>query len=282
MTESQALSEKVARLWPHLDERARRLFAASEARQLGHGGVSLVSRACGLSRVTITKGLQELDDVPLPVGRVRRPGAGRPLLEVSDPALPDRLDALVEPLARGDPDSPLRWTTKSTRVLAATLAAEGHPISHERVAQMLRQLQYSLQGTARPKRAPITRTGTRSFGTSATKCARRSPRNARSFRWIRRRRNCSGTTRTRASSGCRRSGPRGSRGTTSRIRRAARVSVRHLRPGAQHRLRERRDRPRHRRVRRGVHSRVVARGRAPAVSERADLLITADGGGSNG
>ncbi len=147
MTDSQTLSEKVARLWPHLDERARRLFAASEARQLGHGGVSLVSRACGLSRVTITKGLQELDEVPLPLGRVRRPGAGRPLLEVTDPALPDRLDALVEPLARGDPESPLRWTTKSTRVLAATLAAEGHPISHERVAQMLRQLQYSLQGT---------------------------------------------------------------------------------------------------------------------------------------
>lgn len=147
MTESQALSEKVARLWPHLDERARRLFAASEAREWGHGGVSLVSRACGLSRVTITKGLHELDEVPLQGGRVRRLGAGRPLLEVTDPALPDRLDALVEPLARGDPQTPLRWTTKSTRVLAAALTAEGHPISHERVAQMLRRLQYSLQGT---------------------------------------------------------------------------------------------------------------------------------------
>ena len=146
MTESRALSEKVARLWPHLDERSRRLFAASEARQLGHGGVSLVSRACGLSRVTITKGLQELDEVPLPVGRIRKAGAGRPPLDVVDPALPDRLDALVDPLARGDPQSPLRWTTKSTRVLAATLTAAGHPISHERVAQMLRGLEYSLQG----------------------------------------------------------------------------------------------------------------------------------------
>lgn len=154
MTDSQALSEKVARLWPHLDERARRLFAASEARQLGHGGVSRVSRACGLSRVTITKGLQELDDVPLPVGRVRRPGAGRPLLEVVDPELPDRLDAFVEPLARGDPQSPLRWTTKSTRVLAAALTAEGHPISHEMVAQMLRHLNYSLQGTRKTEEGP--------------------------------------------------------------------------------------------------------------------------------
>jgi hypothetical protein len=68
-----ALQEKVARLWPHLDERARRLFAASEARELGRGGVSLVSRVCGLSRMTITKGLRELDEPPLPPGRVRRP-----------------------------------------------------------------------------------------------------------------------------------------------------------------------------------------------------------------
>jgi hypothetical protein len=146
VTDSRVLAEKVARLWPHLDERARRLFAASEARQLGHGGISLVSRACGLSRVTITKGLQELEAAPLPVGRVRRAGAGRPRLEVVDPALPERLDALVDPLARGDPQSPLRWTTKSTRVLAAALTAEGHPISHEGVAQLLRGLQYSLQG----------------------------------------------------------------------------------------------------------------------------------------
>jgi Rhodopirellula transposase DDE domain len=90
--------------------------------------------------------MQELDDAPLPLGRVRKPGAGRPPLDIVDPALPDRLDALVDPLARGDPESPLRWTTKSTRVLAAALTAEGHPISHERVAQMLRGLEYSLQG----------------------------------------------------------------------------------------------------------------------------------------
>ena len=141
------LGEKVARLWPHLDERARRLFAASEARVLGHGGVSLVSRACGLSRVTITKGLRELDEPPLPAGRVRRAGAGRLPIEVSDPDLPERLDALVEPLSRGDPESPLRWTSKGTRVLAAELTADGHPISHQTVAEVLRHLNYSLQGT---------------------------------------------------------------------------------------------------------------------------------------
>ena len=147
MSDLRALKEKLASLWPHLDERARRLFAASEARQLGHGGISLVSRACGLSRVTITKGLRELAEAPLPAGRVRRAGAGRPPIEVVDPELPERLDALVEPLSRGDPQSPLRWTSKSTRALSGELSASGHPISHETVAQMLRHLNYSLQGT---------------------------------------------------------------------------------------------------------------------------------------
>lgn len=146
MSPARGLAEKVATLWPHLDERARRLFAANEARQLGHGGVSVVSRVCGLSRVTITKGLKELEDAPLPAGVVRRPGGGRRMLEIGDPEMPSRLEALVEPLARGDPQSPLRWTSKSTRVLSAALTAAGHPISHETVAQLLRSMQYSLQG----------------------------------------------------------------------------------------------------------------------------------------
>ena len=145
MSTVRALQEKINRLWPHLDERARRLFAASEARQLGRGGVSVVSRACGLSRVTITKGLHELDEAPLPPGRVRRVGGGRWMLELGDPELPERLEALVEPLTRGDPESSLRWTIKSTRVLAAELTADGHPISHETVAQLLRNMDYSLQ-----------------------------------------------------------------------------------------------------------------------------------------
>src|SRR3972149_3150097 len=132
VTVVRSLSEKVARLWPHLDERARRLFAASEARQLGHGGVSLVSRACGLSRVTITKGLEELEQTPLPPGRGRPPGGGRPALVTRDPDLPSRLEALVEPLTRGDPESPLRWTSKSTRALSAELAAQDHPGSPEK------------------------------------------------------------------------------------------------------------------------------------------------------
>ena len=141
-----AIGARCASLWPHLDERGRRLLAASEARQFGHGGVSVISRVCGLSRVTITKGLQELDAPALGPGRVRRAGAGRPTLLVSDPGLARTLDGLVKPLARGDPESPLRWTLKSTRTLAAELTAQRHPVSHEKVAQLLRQLDYSLQG----------------------------------------------------------------------------------------------------------------------------------------
>jgi hypothetical protein len=147
MTPTDAVEVRFARIWPHLDERARRMLAANEARQIGHGGVTRVSRACGLSRVTITKALHELDAPPLAPGRVRRPGAGRPSLLTLDPDLSETLEGLVEPLTRGDPDSPLRWTLKSTRTLAAELTAQRHPVSHEKVAQLLRQLNYSLQGT---------------------------------------------------------------------------------------------------------------------------------------
>jgi hypothetical protein len=120
--------------------------AAEEALRLGYGGISLVSRACGLSRVTITKAMGELGAGPLAAGRVRRSGAGRRKLVVRDPDLPHALEALVEPLTRGDPDSPLRWTCKSTRVLATELSLQNHPLSHEKVAQLLRDMDYSLQG----------------------------------------------------------------------------------------------------------------------------------------
>ncbi len=143
---AQTLKQRFTRIWRHLDERGRRMFAANEALQQGRGGISRISRICGLSRVTITKGTREIDGKPLPVGRIRRPGAGRPKHETRDPALPSALEALVEPLARGDPQSPLRWTCKSTRSLAAELTRKKHPISHEKVAQFLRNMNYSLQG----------------------------------------------------------------------------------------------------------------------------------------
>lgn len=140
------IQKKLERLWPHLNERGRRMLAASEAIEIGHGGVSVVSRACGLSRVTIVKGMHELEEPPLMEGRIRHEGGGRKRLEEQDPKLSRLLESLVEPLTRGDPESPLRWTCKSTRTLAAELAWRKHPVSHEKVAQLLRDLDYSLQG----------------------------------------------------------------------------------------------------------------------------------------
>ena len=146
-TTPQGLSQKLRRVWPHLHERGRRILAAAEALAWGHGGVSQVSRACGLSRVTILQGIRDLEAPVLPEGRIRRPGGGRKALVTQDPSLPQVLESLVEPLARGDPQSPLRWTCKSTRTLASELTAQAHPISHEKVAQLLRGLDYRLQGT---------------------------------------------------------------------------------------------------------------------------------------
>jgi hypothetical protein len=146
MADPNALEVKFSAIWPHLDERAKRLMAASEARQLGYGGISIVSRACGLSRVTITKAIEELDAAPLEAGRIRRSGGGRPSLVAQDPELKNILERLVEPLSRGDPESPLRWTCKSTRALSKEMKAKEHPLCHEKVAQVLRSMDYSLQG----------------------------------------------------------------------------------------------------------------------------------------
>ena len=122
------------------------MMAANEAVHEGYGGISRISRVCGLSRGTITKGIRELGENPIAAGRIRRAGGGRHTLLVSDPELPRALETLVEPLARGDPQSPLRWTCKSTRTLAAELSRQDHPVSHEKVAQFLRAMDYRLQG----------------------------------------------------------------------------------------------------------------------------------------
>jgi hypothetical protein len=140
------LTQYFAGIWPHLDEHARRLVAANKAVELGYGGVSRVSRACGLSRVTLIKGVAELQAVPLPQGRVRREGGGRHALTANDPGLVPALDGLVEPTARGDPESPLRWTCKSARTLAEELTARRHPVSHTKITQLLKRDGYSLQG----------------------------------------------------------------------------------------------------------------------------------------
>ena len=131
-----------------LDERQRRLHAAVEAKVLGHGGVKRVSEATGVARGSILAGLKELKapENTLPKGRVRRPGGGRKKLVDRDPDLLAALERLVDPAARGDPQSPLRWTCKSLKQLARELGEQGHRISHVSVGILLKELGYSLQG----------------------------------------------------------------------------------------------------------------------------------------
>ena len=146
MDVERTLRRKFDALLPALDERSRRLVVAAEARVLERGGVSLVARASGMSRPTIYAGLRDLESgQPLPQGRVRRPGGGRKKLVFHDQELANKLEGLVDPLSRGDPESPLRWTCKSTRTLAAELRAMGAKISHTVVAELLHDLGYSLQ-----------------------------------------------------------------------------------------------------------------------------------------
>jgi transposase len=145
----RVLAAKLAVILPHLDERQRRLLLGAEARALGHGGIRLVARAAGVREGTVSLGVDELDAGGEPLGRVRRPGGGRKRAADLDPGLLPALLALVEPDERGDPMSPLRWTTKSTRSLAAELALQGHQVSADTVGILLRAEGFSLQGNAK-------------------------------------------------------------------------------------------------------------------------------------
>ncbi len=148
------IREKYRAIRPELDERGRRVWAGTEAKALGHGGIACLCRATGLSENTIRAGLRELAS-PRPAGdarrRVRAPGAGRPRLEAQDTGLIKALNDLVEPTTRGDPMSPLRWTCKSTRRLAQELASRGHPVGRSKVSSLLGELGYSLQGTRKTR-----------------------------------------------------------------------------------------------------------------------------------
>ena len=150
------IAEKYEALRDVMDEQTRRLWAATEARALGYGGVSTVSRAVGLTRPTITAGMRELGDArrlaaAVPKPRVRHAGAGRPRLVDVDSGLRPALEELVEPATRGDPMSPLRWTCKSVRSLAAELTRQGHPASHQSVSELLQALGYSLQANRKTR-----------------------------------------------------------------------------------------------------------------------------------
>src|SRR5437762_10072976 len=126
-------------LLPHLNERQRRLLLGAEARLLGHGGVRAVAQVAGVSETTVRRGVFELEEGqdPFPDGRARREGGGRRSTEELDARLVPALLALVEPDERGDPESPLRWTTKSLRHLVGELARQGHPVSAPTVGRLL-------------------------------------------------------------------------------------------------------------------------------------------------
>jgi transposase len=143
------LAVKFEVLFPHLDERQRRLLMGAEARVLGHGGIRAVARAAGVSETTVRKGVDELEAGEEPLGRVRRPGGGRKRAADVDPRLRPALLTLVEPDVRGDPMSPPRWTTKSTRNLAAELTRQGHKVSADTVGDLLRKEGFSPQANAK-------------------------------------------------------------------------------------------------------------------------------------
>ena len=145
------IKRKFHRMKAELDERGRRCWAANEALELGHGGIKAVAQATGLGKCTILRGCEDICQDSTTTDhskrRIRHLGGGRKLLSVIDPGLVAALEALVSPATRGDPMSPLRWTCKSTRKLAKALAAQGHNVSHTRVAQLLADMDYSLQST---------------------------------------------------------------------------------------------------------------------------------------
>ena len=145
----EMVAAKFETIFPHLDERQRRLLMGAEARALGHGGIRLVARAAGVREATVSLGVDELDSGAAPLGRARRPGGGRKRAAEVDPGLRPALLALVEPQERGDPMSPLRWTTKSTRALAAELTRQGHKAGADTVGDLLRAEGFSLQGNAK-------------------------------------------------------------------------------------------------------------------------------------
>jgi transposase len=151
MGDEAKIAERFAALGPELNERQRRIWAA-EALSHGHGGIAAVARVAGISRDTIERGIKELrDGVRLQPGQVRRPGAGRPRLTDIDLTLLEDLQALVDPDTRGDPMSPLRWTTKSLMKLASALEAADHAVSDSTVGKLLKGLGFRLHANVKTR-----------------------------------------------------------------------------------------------------------------------------------
>ena len=151
MINDKELKNKLKRIWPSLNEQTRRIFAANEAIDLGRGGVSRVSRLLNISRVTILKGIFEIKSGTIEIGRIRKSGGGRHRIQKSIPNVLNMLEEIVESSTRGDPESPLKWTCKSSRNISQELASNNLSISHTKVAHLLSELGFSLQGNKKTK-----------------------------------------------------------------------------------------------------------------------------------
>src|SRR3979409_1143902 len=150
MVDIDAVKRRFESLLPAVDERVRRLICAAESLNIDSGGISIVSRATGVSRRAIARGIVELDKPPVPSGgAVRKAGGGRKRTVEQEATLEGDMETLIEPLSRGDPESALRWTCKSVRKLAQELGRGGHRVSHRLVAELLHELGYSLQANAK-------------------------------------------------------------------------------------------------------------------------------------
>jgi transposase len=159
--DTTAIAARFKALTPVLDERTRRLLAAAESQAIGRGGISMVSKAVGISRPVIRQGMAELKDPSLlAAGRVRREGGGRKKAVDKDALMKSDLEGLLESTTRGDPEAPLRWTCKSVRQLTSELKRGKHEVSHQVVADLLHELGYSLQANRKTTEGPATRTGT--------------------------------------------------------------------------------------------------------------------------
>ena len=266
----EKLRARNAAILPQLDERQRRLFAAAEARAAGHGGIAAVSRVTRIAASTIGRGLKELDAPPPPPGRVRRPGGGRKSLTETDPGLLDDLNALVEPDARGDPMSPLRWTCKSLRRLADELGKLGHKISHTVVGELLKKQKFSLQANSKTREGADNPDRDAQFGVvnDAVKTAlgRKPAGDFRRYeeegvgRRLQERRSRMAQTRRSGRSARPRLPDQGTR---------PRRALWNLRSGRQRGMGQRRHRQRHSRLRRANDPPMVARGRLRSLSPRA-------------
>ena len=151
-----SLKQKYRLLFPHLNEKTKRMVCAADAKALGHGGVKQVQEASGLSRVSINKGHKELEnhdkrEGEVPSGRIRKEGGGRKPLTEKQQTLKQELEKLIAPYTRGDPENPLRWTTKSLRNLEAALKQQSYKISYGTIRDLLKELGYSLQSQSKVK-----------------------------------------------------------------------------------------------------------------------------------